>query len=143
MDSIARPELDTETPPARVWGRVARLCALSLAASAVMLAKVPLCPFAALTHTPCPGCGMTRATWAIAGGDLEGAWQLHPFAFVVSPLVAGALVALAWSYLRRGYATLPPGLGRPVLIVFGTLFAAMLAFWVARFFGLHGGPVPV
>lgn len=109
----------------------------------VVIAKLPLCPFAVLTKTPCPGCGMTRATLAIASGDVHGAWQLHPFAFVVSPIVAVALGALAWSYVRAGHATLPRALTRPLLIALGALFAAMLAFWVARFFGLHGGPVAV
>lgn len=140
MQSIAHPELE---PTSRIRGRVVRLCALVMGTGLVVLAKLPLCPFAALTHTPCPGCGMTRATLAIASGDVHGAWQLHPFAFVVSPIVVLALGTLARSYVRSGHAALPPALSRPFMITLGALFVAMLGFWVARFFGLHGGPVPV
>lgn len=140
MQSIPLPQLEPTSHP---WGRVARLCALVMGVGLVVLAKLPLCPFAALTHTPCPGCGMTRATLAIASGDVHDAWQLHPFAFVVSPIVALALGMLAWSYVRSGHSALPPALARPFLITLGALFVAMLGFWVARFFGLHGGPVHV
>lgn len=60
-----------------------------------------LCPVAALTGTPCPGCGMTRAVVALARGDLSAAWRWHPLA----PLVAGyaAGTAIHWRRHLRAY----------------------------------------
>lgn len=42
-----------------------------------------LCPSVLVTGFPCPGCGMTRAMFAISRGDFAAAWELHPFSFVL------------------------------------------------------------
>src|SRR5689334_20767214 len=42
-----------------------------------------LCPFRALTHLPCPGCGMTRAFCALAHGEFWRAIKLN----ALSPLL--------------------------------------------------------
>jgi hypothetical protein len=51
------------------------------------------CMFARLTGRPCPGCGLTRATAALAKGDWASVMVYHPFA----PFFAcvGALVLLS------------------------------------------------
>jgi len=38
------------------------------------------CPFLALTHLPCPGCGMTRSFVALSSGDWGSVVRLQPFA---------------------------------------------------------------
>ena len=50
-----------------------------------------LCPWKALTGMPCPGCGMTRALVAMAGGHIMAALRYHPF----SALLLGGLVLSA------------------------------------------------
>ena len=42
-----------------------------------------LCPSVVLTGLPCPGCGLTRAAFAVLRGDFLRAWELHPFIFVI------------------------------------------------------------
>jgi hypothetical protein len=51
-----------------------------------------LCPFRALTHYPCPGCGMTHAFCALAHGELLRAIKFN----ALSPLLFLAALA-AWA----------------------------------------------
>ncbi len=131
--------------PARapIARRVAIVATIFVALGMLLLSRAPMCPLAALTHLPCPGCGLTRSTLAIARGDLGAAFDMQPFAFVMSPLLAVAVVTVVSRYVRSGHATFSPRFGRFFLPSFALLFLAMFAFWVARFFGVHGGPVPV
>lgn len=95
--------------------------------------RVTLCPFRALTHHPCPGCGMTRAFCALAHGELWRAIQLNPF----SPLLFLAAL-LAWARaaaevfrvkrLRSAFNSLP----RPTPFVTGAMLALVLTWWAAR-----------
>lgn len=44
-----------------------------------------MCPLVVLAGFPCPGCGLTRAGFAVLSLDFAGAWRIHPFiyAFIV------------------------------------------------------------
>lgn len=42
-----------------------------------------ICPVVNITGFPCPGCGMTRAVFAVCRGDFAFAWKLHPFVYVL------------------------------------------------------------
>jgi hypothetical protein len=94
-----------------------------------------LCPSAGLLGHPCPSCGLTRATVALASGHPSQAYTLHPGVFLVWPylLVAG----LYW--LRGGGRTYRRWLG----VVGLALLSALVLLWGARFAGYFGGPVPV
>ncbi len=62
----------------------------------------PRCPFYALTHWLCPGCGGTRAVHELLRLNLRGALHYNALVTVLLPLV---LMWLAWgSYqaFRRG-----------------------------------------
>ena len=133
------------SPPASTpLGRAARLGLVALAFAAAVAFDVPLCPFAILTHHPCPGCGLTRGTLALAHGHLGDALRFHPLVPVVTPLVALAFGWNALSYVRRGRWTATEGLqGRWITRAVAILGAVMLAVWVARFLGALGGPVAV
>ncbi len=37
-----------------------------------------LCIFQKILNVPCPGCGVTRSVFAIAGGDVSSAWKFNP-----------------------------------------------------------------
>lgn len=53
-----------------------------------------LCPTVVITGFPCPGCGMTRAVFAVLRGNFVRAWQLHPFVYVLM------LYAIAFAFRR-------------------------------------------
>jgi hypothetical protein len=50
----------------------------------------PICPFYALTHLLCPGCGGTRALYQLLHGNLAEAWRFNALVTVSAP------IALAW-----------------------------------------------
>ena len=62
----------------------------------VLLRKlfVTTCPAVLITGLPCPGCGMTRALLHLLHFDFAGAWQIHPFVYVI-------LIFIIWFGVRR------------------------------------------
>lgn len=102
------------------------------------------CPFAALLGIPCPGCGLTRATLRLLGGDLGGAAREHPLAPLLVPIVAAALSRELMAPIGRA----PPRRGplvwaRAGAVLPKVLLALLLLVWVARFCGALGGPAVV
>jgi hypothetical protein len=126
------------------WGRFGRVSVVAAVVGLAVLFSVPLCPFAIVTRHPCPGCGLTRATLALARGDVTSALHFHPLAPVVVPLVVGAIVYNTFVYLRAGKSAATESLqGRWITLAGIALAALMVGVWIARFFGAFGGPVPV
>ncbi|WP_437283090.1 DUF2752 domain-containing protein [Sorangium sp. So ce375] len=104
----------------------------------------PLCPFAIITRHPCPGCGLTRATLALAQGHAAEALRLHPLSPVMAPLVIAALVYNAAIYVKDGRIAATEALQGAWVTRLGVVLAVlMVTVWVARFLGAFGGPVPV
>ena len=82
----------------------------------------PGCPWKIATTIDCPFCGMTRATIAMARGDLATALDLHPLA----PLVlVGHVVLLA--IVAAGRADMLLRGRRPLY-----LLAVIVAIWILR-----------
>ena len=129
-----------------VLRRGAVVLALSAIFALIVVTRLPLCPMAGVLGVPCPGCGLTRATLALAHGDLRGALRLHPLVLVIAPIFIWAMVSAALSYVRgpRPSRNLRPWLASRLatVLAFG-LLAATLGVWGARFLGYFGGPVPV
>lgn len=82
---------------------VVALAVLSAAAAAVYLRKVgpggmPGCFFRKLTNLDCPGCGMTRATYALLHGKFSEAFQFNPVGIILLPiaLIAIGIEVLGW-----------------------------------------------
>jgi hypothetical protein len=104
------------------------------------------CPVAELWGVPCPGCGLTRAAWALATGDLVGALRLHPLSPALIPFGA----CLVWRQLTLATASVQglgegrrPGSAPLTTWLAGGFAGLLLVVWIARFFGAFGGPVPV
>jgi Protein of unknown function (DUF2752) len=140
MSATLPPLLDR----AHAVGRAARLVAIGGFFVALFALRVRVCPFAIVTGHPCPGCGLTRATFALLQGHLTEALHLHPLSVVVSPLFAGMFAYNALVYIREGRWAAAEGVqGRWVTAGALVVMAALLIVWVARFLGAFGGPVPV
>jgi hypothetical protein len=119
----------------------AMLCVASLG-----LLEFSVCPFANLTGHPCPGCGLTRAAFALVRLDFERALALHPLSPLLVPLVcalgleAAVRYALGTDSTPRGLASLPT---RHTAWLFGLLSVLVLTVWAARGLGYLGGPAEV
>jgi Protein of unknown function (DUF2752) len=112
----------------------------------IVVFRVPFCPMAGVLGVPCPGCGLTRATLALAHGDLRGALHLHPLVLVIAPIFIWAVINAGFGYVRgpRPGANPKPWLASRLatVLAFG-LLAVTLGVWGARFLGYLGGPAPV
>lgn len=87
---------------------------------------------------------MTRATMALLRGDVAQAYQFHPVAIVLVPLLGVYAVASAVSYIRHGRSRVDQVLSSlPVTVGLVLLLVLLIVVWIARFFGAFGGPVPV
>ena len=78
-----------------------------------------LCPMVMVTGLPCPGCGLTKAGFALLRLDLAGAYRIHPFIYPI----AGYIAVFGWNrYImgRRMGKKLKAGL--TVLMVLVILF---------------------
>jgi hypothetical protein len=111
----------------------------------LLYAKAIPCAFARFFHTPCPGCGSTRAVLALIHGDLHGVLHYNPFGPVMAVLL-GVLGVQAFASILTHGDFRGAGEGRVGLMVKRGIFIVIafeLALWIARFFGVLGGPVPV
>jgi hypothetical protein len=110
----------------------------------LFVVDVPVCPSRGLFGMPCPGCGLTRATFAMLSGDLHGMLHFHPMAPVLAPIFgftllrtsavsAGLIGSSKWDLLAK-----VPSWIWVVTVV------AMLGLFGLRLGGLLGGlPDPV
>ena len=90
------------------------------------LASIPflVCPFRALTGIPCPGCGMTHALLAIAGGDLQGAFHFNPFSFFLLFLTGLSLMPE-----RQATRLIPYG-ARGLHVLYVMVLVMVVGYWV-------------
>ncbi|XYH92315.1 DUF2752 domain-containing protein [Sorangium sp. So ce1128] len=125
-------------------GRAARLGAVAALLGLLVACGVPICPFAIVTRHPCPGCGLTRATLALAHGRVAEALHFHPLSPIMAPLVVAALAYNAAIYVKDGRVAATESVQGAWVTRLGVALAVlMVTVWVARFFGAFGGPVPV
>lgn len=124
--------------------RLALAGALLVAFGTAVVAQIPVCPVAILARQPCPGCGLTRAAIALASGNWARAIEVHPLSPIIVPLAVVALTVNLASFVIRGRGAWAEGArGRVVTAVAVLIGVAMVAVWVARFFGAWNGPVAV
>lgn len=125
-------------------GRTLHMSGIGALLALLVAIRAPLCPFALITRHPCPGCGLTRATLALAQGHVHEALHFHPLVMVVSPLVIVGFLYNAYSYITQGRWSASESLqGRRITQFMLVLGAFMIGVWIARFLGAFGGPVPI
>jgi len=113
----------------------ASLVVLALAGAAYALREtggagwMPGCVFRKVTGLDCPGCGMTRATYAMLHGRIGDAFAFNPVGMILLPL---ALIAL-------GIEVLGWVMGRPMPFRLrtgrwgvGIVAAILITWWVVR-----------
>ncbi|GEM_PF-817805 len=127
------------------WADLRSLVGLGVAALLVgEVGGITTCPLAGLLGVPCPGCGLTRATWALLNGRFAEAIALHPFVLLAVPALGAALLSLAMRRAIPGSSWLTaPRLARGAERAAVAVALAMIALWLARFLGACGGPVTV
>lgn len=77
------------------------------------------CPFYAITHIHCPGCGMTRALITLLMGNWRLSLAWHPM--LIPSMVIGLAVLLLWKKHQRA-----------AQILIWIWIAAMLICWIYR-----------
>ena len=87
-----------------------------------------VCPFALVTGTACPGCGMTRAAGYLIRGDLSLALAYHPLVILIS---IQALAGWAWLILRRSDRVKPVSSRITNAVLIGTGLS-LLVVWLLR-----------
>ena len=134
------------TPITAQSRRVALLVAAVWFVTAVpVVLGVSRCPVALFLHTPCPGCGMTRAIELLLHGDVAASLAMHPLAVpTVLVQVAFAIVTILVS-LRHGspFVLWRTRMGRLAVYAAAVVLASDLLLWLGRAAGLMHGPVPV
>lgn len=120
---------------------------VSLAVTAVALAQCGAvsaglggwpCPVLSLTGVPCPGCGLTRASAALARGEWGASLAAHAFAPVfVFALGAFAVAALLPERQREKFARLFERAERRTRAS-AFLAAALVLYWSVRLLFLPG-----
>ncbi len=85
---------------------------------------------------------MTRAAGLALSGHFADATRMHPLWFVVLPLVAVVILTDSIAYARGAWRKSVLESARTGPVAVGVV-ALMIAVWIARFFGMFGGPAPV
>lgn len=145
------PTTPATTPPDPAAARSTRRRVALLVAGVWLLSGTPVlfglatCPVARFLHTPCPGCGMTRAFDLLFHGDVAASLGMHPLALPTAiAQLAFAAVTVVVS-LRHGtpFALWRTHIGRLAVVAAATVLALDVVLWLLRFAGFAHGPVPV
>ena len=86
------------------------------------------CPLQHFTGVPCPGCGMSRAAFALLRLDFAEAWSWNPGLMLLLPFLAVLGLRAAVRYVRTGRA----GPTRGEQIVIGLMVAFLVVYGVVR-----------
>lgn len=138
-----RLNLLLDKPAPGAIGRVGWVTSWTIVAITLLASPVKLCLVAALLHVPCPGCGLTRAAFAMARGDLARAFSFHPLSIVIVPIVLCVAGAQALDYVRTGSAWSHGRRGEWTEGLFAAIAVLLVLVWIARLCGAFGGPVAV
>lgn len=98
--------------------------------------QLVLCPFRALTHYPCPGCGMTRAFCALAHLEFWRAVKFNALSPLLFLVALAAWARAAATILRlESFGASAWRWPRPSPAMSKLMLALVLAWWAARLVG--------
>lgn len=67
----------------------------------------PRCPFFALTHLYCPGCGATRAIAALLRGNVSAALHFNAVVTLLLPVLLWYFARMYWTAVRENRVEWP------------------------------------
>ncbi len=113
----------------------ASLSVLALAGAAYALRVtggagwMPGCVFRKLTGLDCPGCGMTRGTYALLHGRVGEAFAFNPVGMILLPLamVALSIEVMGWVRGKPMPFRLNPGRWGAIIVA-----VVLIVFWIVR-----------
>lgn len=87
---------------------------------------LPFCALKAVTGSPCPTCGSTRAVDAIAAGDFVGGWLCNPF------MVTAIVIGILWLALRlvTGHSVMLVMNRRNRVVLWSVIAALFVGNWI-------------
>jgi hypothetical protein len=99
-----------------------------------------LCPIKLVLGFPCPGCGVTRATFSLLTGDLSAALHHHPLVWLITPLVLWTLGRITLVSAGLVSPTSYDPVDRLPKWFWWMAMMVLLGVWVIRLAGGLGGP---
>jgi hypothetical protein len=90
---------------------------------------MPGCFFRKTTGLECPGCGMTRATYAFLHGRFIDAFLFNPVGMILLPLALIGLSLETWAWVMNRPPVFRLRLGRWGATIIATV---MIVWWVGR-----------
>jgi hypothetical protein len=113
------------------------LIVLTLAVAAYALREtagagwMPGCYFRKITGLECPGCGMTRGTYALLHGRFLDAFMFNPVGMILLPLalIGLGLEAIAWVMNRPPFFRLNSGRWGATILA-----TILIVWWIGRNF---------
>ena len=90
-------------------------------------------PMVVITAVPCPGCGLTRADFAVLRGDFALAWKLHPFVYVLGGYV------LLFAYRRYIMQKEVKSMAKYLIVI----AVAMIGYYIYRMVKYFPGDAPM
>jgi hypothetical protein len=101
--------------------------------------QVPYCPARGLFGVPCPGCGLTRASFAMFQGDIHEMAHFNPLAPILFPLFVYGMVRVALVTSGVLPKSIKEPLNRVPSWVWTLVVIVVLGVYVLRLFGFLGG----
>ena len=90
---------------------------------------IPGCFFRKITDLECPGCGMTRATYAVLHGRFTEAFRLNPVGIILFPIAMIGLGIEVFAWVRGKTDNCRLSVGRWGALI---LAAVVMVWWVVR-----------
>jgi hypothetical protein len=121
------------------------VAAIWLVSALPVVLGISSCPIARVFHTPCPGCGMTRAVELLLHGDARASLAMHPLAVPTALTQLAFAIVTVLVTLRHGtpFVLWKTRMGRWSVYAVAFVVACDLFLWIARALGFMHGPVPV
>ena len=98
------------------------ICAAVVFVYGVLFALGITCPIKYLTGFSCPGCGMSRASWAMLRLDFSAAAYYHPLCFALPPVALGLIYTYAHKHTRMFQILLWGFVGAMIVVYLWRLF---------------------